>query len=219
MPAGRELVWELGVELHQNESQATESIKEARAICSWVTLDAKALCFTTIKEAKAMCSHVTLDAKALCLVMVKEAKMTQAHTIQEAEAACSMAIRDAEIWKASQAKLLQREHGKVMLDLEAQAIQEEGRSQADFLSTCQAASVCQPSRAQRHAGGFLPCFIGADHLCLTHLPYHKGPLQWRNSPLQLLLLHQCPSSLLGPKDGTFPQILWRACLWAEPHPR
>ena len=37
--------------------------------------------------------------------------------------------------------------------------------------------------------------------------------------LQQLLLHQCPSSLLGPKDGILPQILWRAHLWAEPHPR
>ena len=27
-------VWELGMELHQNKFQATESIKEAKAICS-----------------------------------------------------------------------------------------------------------------------------------------------------------------------------------------
>ena len=146
----------------QNESQVTKSIKEARAIWSWVTLDAKALCFTTIKEAKAMCSHVTLDTKALCLATVKTAMMTQVHTIQEAKAACSTAIRDAEIQKASQAKLLQREHGKVMWDLEVQAIQEEGRNQADLLSHLPSHSVCQPSRAQRCTGCFLPCFIGAD---------------------------------------------------------
>ena len=71
--------------------------------------------------------------------MVKEAKMTQAHTIREAKAACSMAIREVEAWRASQAKLLQREHGKIMQDLEIQVIQEESRSQADFLSACQAA--------------------------------------------------------------------------------
>ena len=57
-------IWELGMELHQNESEATKSIKETRAICSWVTLDAKALCFATIKETTAICSYVTLDAKA-----------------------------------------------------------------------------------------------------------------------------------------------------------
>ena len=43
---------ELGMELCQNESETTESIKEARAICSCVILDTKALCFATIKEAK-----------------------------------------------------------------------------------------------------------------------------------------------------------------------
>ena len=112
------------MELCWNESEATESIKEARVICSQVTLDAKALCFVTIKEAKAICSHVTLDAKALCFATIKEAKTTQAHTIQEAKATCSTAVRDAETWRTSQAKLLQREHGKVMQDLEVQVIKE-----------------------------------------------------------------------------------------------
>ena len=77
-------IWELGMELCQNESEATESIKEARAIYSQVTLDAKALCFMTVKEANT----------------------TQAHTIQETEAACLMANRDAKRCRASQAELL-----------------------------------------------------------------------------------------------------------------
>ena len=110
------------MELHQNNSQATESIREAKAVCSHVTLDAKALCFATVKEAIAICSHVTLDAKAICLATVKEAKMTQACTIQEAKAACSTAIRDAKIQRASQAELHQREHGKIVWVLEAQVI-------------------------------------------------------------------------------------------------
>ena len=58
-------IWELGMELHWNESQVTKSIKEAKAIFSQVTLDAQALCFATVKE-----------AKATCIVAVKEAKMT-----------------------------------------------------------------------------------------------------------------------------------------------
>ena len=45
-------IWELGMELHQNESKAMESIKEAKAVCSQANLDAQALCFATIKEAK-----------------------------------------------------------------------------------------------------------------------------------------------------------------------
>ena len=32
-------IWELGMELHWNEPQVTESIKEAKAICSQATLD------------------------------------------------------------------------------------------------------------------------------------------------------------------------------------
>ena len=149
-------IWELDMELHWNESWVTKSTKEAKAVCSQVTLDAQALCFTTVKEAKAICSHValdakatysqvTLDAKAICLAMAKEAKTTQAHTIQEAKAACSTAIRNAEVWRASQAELFQREHGKTMWDLEAQVIREEGRSQADFLSICQATLYATPA--------------------------------------------------------------------------
>ena len=45
-------LWELGMELCQNESKTAESIKEARAICSHVTLDAEALCFVIVKGAK-----------------------------------------------------------------------------------------------------------------------------------------------------------------------
>ena len=45
-------IWELGMELHWNESKTAESIKEARTVCSNVTLDAEALCFATVKEAK-----------------------------------------------------------------------------------------------------------------------------------------------------------------------
>ena len=116
-------VWELGMELHWNESKTTKSTKEARAICS----------------------HVTLDAKALCFATIKEAKTTLACTIWEAKAACSMAIRDAKTQRASQAKLLHRQHGKVMQDLEEQVIREEGRCQTDFLSACQSNLHASPA--------------------------------------------------------------------------
>ena len=171
-------VWELGMELCWNESQATKSIKEARTICSWVTLDAKALCFTTVKEAKAICSHVTLDAKALCLAMVKEAKTIWAHSIEEAKAACSMAIKDAEIQRASQARLLQREHGKVIWDLEVQVIQEEGRSQAYLLSACQATLYASPAEIK----GML---VASYHVLLGQTPpSHPFILSQRTSPVE-----------------------------------
>ena len=48
-------IWELGMELCRNESETTESIKEARAICSCVTMDTEALCSSTVKEAEVTC--------------------------------------------------------------------------------------------------------------------------------------------------------------------
>ena len=48
-------IWELGMELLWNESKTEESIREARAICSHVTMDAEALCSSTVKEAKVTC--------------------------------------------------------------------------------------------------------------------------------------------------------------------
>ena len=84
------------MELHRNDSETTESIKEARAIYTFTTQDAEALCSTTVKEAKATCT---------C-------------TIQESEALCSAAIRDAEIWGASQADSLQWRNAKTIQHLE-----------------------------------------------------------------------------------------------------
>ena len=121
MPKGR-AIWELGMELCRNESQATKSIKEAKTVCSWVAL----------------------NAKTACSAAVKEAKTTWAHIIQEAKATCSTAIRDVEAQRASQAESLQREHGNIMQDLQEQVIWEESRSQADFLSACQVALYASP---------------------------------------------------------------------------
>ena len=126
-------VWELGMELHRNESKTADSIKEARAICSHATLDAEALCFTAVK-----------GAKVTYVQTVKEGKTIHACTIQETEAACSVAIRDAETQIACQAESLHRQHGKAIQDLEEQVIREEGRSQTDFLSACQAALHTSP---------------------------------------------------------------------------
>ena len=104
-------IWELGMELHRNESMTAESIKEARAICSHVTLDAEALCLATVK-----------GAKVAYVQTIKEAKTTGTSTIWEAKAACSAAIRDAETWGTSQAESLHRQHGKAIWNLEAQVI-------------------------------------------------------------------------------------------------
>ena len=108
------------MELCQNDSKTAESIKEARAIYTHTTLDAEALCSATVKEAKATC------------------------TIWEAKTLYSTAIRDAESWRASWADSLHWRHAKTIQHLEEQVIQEEGKSQIDFLSACQAALETSP---------------------------------------------------------------------------
>ena len=154
------------MELCQNDSKSTESIKEAGAICACATLDAEALCSATIKEAKATCT---------C-------------TVWEAEAIWSAALRGAETWGASKADSLKWRHVKTIQHLEEQFIQEEGRSNIDFLSACQGALQVSP-------GELRGVLVASYHLLMgqaprsTHLPYHKEPPQSSNClPQQLLLL-------------------------------
>ena len=108
--------------LCQNDSETTESIKEAKAICTHSTQEAETLCSTTIKEAKATCA---------CF-------------IQEAETLCSKTVRDAKAWGASQADSLHQTHTKSIQHLEEQAIQEGSKIQLDFLFACQAAIQASP---------------------------------------------------------------------------
>ena len=81
-------VWDLGVILHQNESQVAATVQEARTICSQMAL--------AIQTA---CSQLILEAKTGYLVAVKEAKTTRSHLLQEAEATCSKVICEAEAEK------------------------------------------------------------------------------------------------------------------------
>ena len=109
-------------------------LKEANAICSHDTQDTEALCFATVKRAKVTYAQT-----------VQEAKITQGHPIWEAKATCSVAVWDIETQRASQAKLLQRQHGKVMQDLDGQVIQQESNCQSDFLSACKASLYASPA--------------------------------------------------------------------------
>ena len=60
--------------LCQNDSETTESIKEAKAICAHSTQEAKTLCSTTIKEAKATCTCPTQEAQTLCSKTIRDAE-------------------------------------------------------------------------------------------------------------------------------------------------
>ena len=110
-------LWELSMALHWNESKTMKSIREAKAVCTHATQEAKTLCSTTIKEAKATC----------------------ACSIQEAENLCSRTIMDLEALGASQADSLQWSHAKSIQCMEKQAIKEESKGQLEFLSACQTA--------------------------------------------------------------------------------
>ena len=118
--------WELGVMLHQNESQGAASIATAKAIYS----------------------QAVLEAKTNYRATVMEAKTTRCHSIQAAEVACSKAISDAEAWKTSQAMMFQEEHRKYLQSLEEQAFGEESRSHHKVLPSCQA-TLCHSQQPLR----------------------------------------------------------------------
>ena len=98
----------------------------------------------SIREAKAICTHATQEAKVLCSTTIKEVKATCACSIQEAENLCSRAIREVEAGEVSQADLLQWSHAKSIQCLEKQAIEEESKGQLDFLSACQTTLWASP---------------------------------------------------------------------------
>ena len=126
-------VWDLGVLLHQTEFQVAATVQEARTICSQTALGIQTAC-----------SQLIFEAKTGYLVAVKEAKTTRSHLLQEAMATCSKVICEAEAQKMSQVTMLHKEHGKYMQDLEEQAVEEEGKSCNDFLTTCQVVLYSSP---------------------------------------------------------------------------
>ena len=171
----QKVVWELGMELHWNDSETTESIKEARAVCTHTTLDAKALCSSTVKEAKATC----------------------ARNIWEAETLCSTAIRDAVAWGASQADSLHRRHAKTIQHLEEQVIQEEGKSQIDFLSACQAALQASPIELRS-------ALVASYHLLMGQAPMSQPFTLPQGAPTEQPSATAAPSSL-APEHSPRPK--------------
>ena len=84
-----------------------------------------------------------------------------------------MGIRDIEALKASQAELLQKEHGNIMWDLVRQIIQ--GGQKSGWLSLCLPGhNVCQPNDGQKCLGNFLPHFFGTDTSITPFCAITKG---------------------------------------------
>ena len=185
--------WELGVILHQNESQGAASVAAAKAVYSQAVLEAKTIYRTTIMEAKT----------------------TRCHSIQAAEVVCSKAISEAEAWEISQAIVFQEEHSKHLQSLEEQAFGEESRSCYNILSSCQA-TLCHSPQPLRGA------LAALYHLLLGQAPPSlpsyclQGPPPQKSSHLQLLPLCQHLNSLQDQKGSFLCQSQWGTCPWVEP---
>ena len=174
--------WELGVLLHQNESQGA----------------------TSIATAKANHSQEVLEAKTNFQATVMEAKTTRCHSIQAAKVACFKAMNDAKAQKTSQAMMFQEKHSKYLWSLEEQAFREESRSHHEVLSSCQA-TLChspQPLRGALAASYHLPLGQAPPSPPLILPP--MTPLL-KNSHLQPLPLCQHPNSLQDRKGGFLHQ--------------
>ena len=172
----QKLVWELGMSLCWNDSETTESIKEAKAICGHSTQEAKTLCSTTVKEAKATCT---------C-------------SIQEAETLCSKTIREAEAQGASQADLLHQTHTKSIQHLEEQAIQKESKSQLDFIFACQAAIQARPVE-------LCSTLVASYHVLMGQAPTsHPFTLSQEASSTEQVSYPMAPSSLV-PEHSPLPK--------------
>ena len=110
----------------------------------------------SIKEAKALCTH-----------SIREAETTCAHPIKEAEAHCSTAIREVEAWGASQASSIQQSQGKGIQCLEEEAIEEESKSQLNFLLACQAHLEACPIKSCNMLLASYQVLLG--HTLMSHL--------------------------------------------------
>ena len=180
-------VWELGMMLHQNESQVATIIKEARVICSQTTLDIWTAC-----------SQSLLEGKTSYLAAVKEAKTTRGHLVQEAMATCSKAICEAEAQKISQAAMLHKEHGKYMQDLEEQAVVEESRSHNDFLSACQVILYSSPPSLKSTLAASYHILLGQTPLLPPLiLPQRTSPMEEQQTAASSPTL--VPKQSPGPK--------------------
>ena len=93
----------------------------------------------------------------------------------------------------------------------------ERRAEVEQTSSLPVRPPCMPAHWSSRVFWLLPTtFYWGRHFHLLHSSCCRGLPQCKNSLLQPFLPQQCPSSLLGPEDGTLHQILWRICLWVEP---
>ena len=118
----RKQVSDMEAAFHENEAEATE----------------------TIREAKAHCMAAIWEAEAGSTAAIWEVEAAHSAIIWKAEAACTAATREAETACVDHAHTLQQTHRDSMQGLEMEAIKEEGRDCQSFLVTCRAALQACP---------------------------------------------------------------------------
>ena len=207
--------------LCQNESETTEAIMEAKALCN-----------STIREAKAHWTTLIREAEAQHTTCIREAKANCVYTITEVEGCCYTAIRKAESSCANQACSIQLMHAKGMQCLEMEAIEEEGKDHLSFLATCGTAlQACTTKpggywwspppvhgeHASDHSPEHLPQVFSTWHkstLLVSHstIPMAHRPLPgskwWYPSPDWDVSLPQSEGTAGGVSEE-LPNLKWR----------
>ena len=132
----RKQVSDFGMALHQNESEITKAIKEAKALCAHTFWDVETYETVLISEAKVQYT-----------TYIKEIEDDCACALAEAENCCSTAIREAESSGTFKACSIQQSHTKHIQCLEAESIEGEGKDCLAFLAACGTALRASPSKA------------------------------------------------------------------------
>ena len=115
-----------------------------------------------------------------------------------------MGFRDAESQGASQADLLHWSHAKSIQHLEEQAIEEESKSQLDFLSSCQAALWASPVKLHSMLVASYHILVGQ-----TLMPYPFNLSQGASSSEQVSAMWLLPLLCLGVQLDPGSSILSR----------
>ena len=181
----QQVIWELGLLLHQSEVEEAASIKKAKVIHSQEVLDAKVDCTKSVLEAK--CNY---------RAAIQEAKTIRGNWLQKSEITYSKAIGKAAALRSSQSVALHREHIRLMQELEEQALREESKSHHDFLSVLSSHPASCSATPQGESGYLLPHLVGvitsitsicstcqgtpsrrtATHGCLSHTHAQMVPM-------------------------------------------
>ena len=213
----RKQVSDFEMALCQNESEATEAIREAEGFCGSTIREAEACCTTLTRKVEAQHTTHVREAEAQHVTHVREAEANCASIITEAEVCCTTAIRKVESHCTEHGCSIQQLHIEGMQCLETEAIEEYGRDCLSFLAACGIALQACPPEAHGVLIGPLQLLMGNMPLAtLLNIPPRYLLLE-RNlpswSPIQPPPWHPGPPP--GPNDDTLPLAMWCPCLNQE----